>query len=425
MKKIKYIFFLFLLLPIVSKAERVLVITLDEGIGPSTNSFIESSIERAYEGDYEALLIKLNTPGGLLESTRDIVENIMEADIPIIVYVSPSGARAGSAGVFITLSAHIAAMAPGTNIGAAHPVGMGGQSDTTAMFEKITNDAAAFVRTIAEERGKNVNWAELTVRESISSTATEALEAGAIDLIATSVESLLESIDSTKIETKNTTVVLNTSGATIDYHEKNWKEELLSLLSDPNIAYIFLMLGFYGIVFELYSPGSIFPGALGAISILIGAYSMQMLPVNYAGLGLIIVGFILFVLEVYIVSYGLLSIGGTIGILLGSIMLIDSPFEFMDISMSLIITVTALTALFFIWIIYTGVKAQFHRKSVGGKNLSGEKGKALSDITPGNAGTVYVHGENWKAVSMESVKKDDRIIVNDMDGFTLIVKKVN
>ncbi len=423
MKSIKYIFLLIFLMPLVLSAGKVLVIDIDEGIGPSTTSFIKSSIEEADEQNYEALLIRLNTPGGLLESTRDIVREIMDAPVPVIVYVAPGGARAGSAGVFITLSAHIAAMSPGTNIGAAHPVGMGGQSDTTAMFEKVTNDAAAFVRTIAQERGKNENWAELTVRESISSTANEALEAGAIDLIASSIDSLLQSIDSTTVNTNAGAKTLNTAGAATDFKEKNWKEELMTLISDPNVAYIFLMLGFYGILFELYSPGAIFPGALGAISILIGAYSMQMLPVNYAGLALIIVGFILFILEIYIASFGLLSIGGTVSVLLGSIMLIDSPVEFMDISMSVIITVTVLTALFFFWIISSGVKAQFNKKSPGGTNIKGEKGRAVTDIAPNTPGKVYVHGENWKAVSMDKIDEGESIEVADIDGFTLIVKK--
>lgn len=406
-------------------AQKVLLIDIDEGIGPATTDFIKNSIAQADDEAFEALIIRLNTPGGLLDATRDIVEAIMASDVPVIVYVAPSGSRAGSAGVFITLSAHIAAMAPGTNIGAAHPVGPGGQSDTTAMFEKVTNDAAAFVRTIAQERGKNEEWAERTVRESISSTANEAMESGAIDIIASSLDSLLKSIDGKEINTQSGKEILNTANSEIVIREKNWRENLLALISNPNIAYILLMLGFYGILFELYSPGSIFPGTLGAISILLGAYSMQMLPINYAGLGLIILAFILFIIEIYVASYGLLTIGGVVSVLLGSIMLIDSPVEFMDISLSLIITVTIVTGIFFGWLIYYGIKAQFRRKSAGGNNFQGEVGKAKTDIFPDKEGNIYIHGEIWKAYSDEEIKVNDEVEIISVDGFKLKVKKRN
>jgi len=427
MKTLKIAIFLILLSAITSytnaKSE-VILITIDGGIGPATAAYIKSGIEYGEKISAEALIIKLNTPGGLLESTRNIVEYILEAEIPVVVFVAPGGSRAGSAGVFITLSGHIAAMAPGTNIGAAHPVGLGGQSDTTAMFDKITNDAAAFVRTIAQKRNRNEEWAELTVRESISSTENEALEAGAIDLIANNLDSLLIAIDGMTIEVAGAEVTLNTKSAKIIEKEMNWREELLSMLSDPNIAYLFLMLGIYGLLFELYSPGSIFPGVIGAISLMIAAYSLQMMPINYAGLGLIILAFILFIIEIFVASYGLLTIGGILSLLLGSIMLIDSPYEFMEISRSLIVTVTILTAIFFIWLITYGVKAQFRKKYIGsGDTLADEQGVALSNISPDTPGRVRVHGEIWQAESQELISEGDAIRVTKLNGLKVIVKK--
>lgn len=414
---------LFLVFSFDLAANEILRINIDAGIGPATSAYIESSIEEAADDNYEALVIELNTPGGLLESTRDIVENIMESEVPVVVYVSPSGARAGSAGVFITQSAHIAAMAPGTNMGSASPVGIGGESDTTTMYKKVTNDAAAFIRSIVEERGRNANWAERTVIDAISSTAKEALDSGAIDYIATDLDSLLVMMNGDTVKTKYKELILKTENAKVVTREMNWREELLSFLSDPNIAYIFILVGFYGILFELYNPGAIFPGVLGGISVLLAAYSLQMLPVNYAGLGLMVLAIILFIVEVFVSSYGLLTIGGIVSFALGSIMLIDSPFEFMEISMTLIITATVLTALFFIVLIGFGVKAQFRKKNVGGDTISGSEGRVTKEISPSKAGEVYVHGERWSAISDEELEKDSEIIVESISGMKLKVKR--
>lgn len=423
MGKIFILILAYLLAQNISVSEnRVFVINVKAGIGPGISDYIQSSLKYAEEQNAEAFIIELNTPGGLLETTRDIVHTILDAKVPVVVYVHPSGARAGSAGAFITLAAHIAVMTPGTNIGAAHPVGIGGQSDSSAMFDKVTNDAAAFMRTIAQKRGRNVDWAERAVRESISATEQEALNEGVIDLICPNIDSLLKAIDGWEVETYDGIKKINLKNAKVERVEKNWKQELLTFLSDPNIAYIFLMLAIYGILFELYNPGSIFPGVIGVISAVIAGYSLQMLPVNIAGLALIILAIIMFILEIKIQSYGLLTIGGIVSFLVGSIMLIDSPFEFLDISLSIIITGTILTALFFLLVIGLGIKAQTKRRATGVDALIGQEGIAITDISPGNPGKVRVSGEIWKAVSNFSIKENEPIIVKKVEGLKLVVE---
>lgn len=404
-------------------AARVMTISIDGGIGAATAEYIESSIQEAEETEAEALVIKLNTPGGLLESTRDIVRSILSSEVPIIVYVTPSGARAGSAGVFITLAAHVAAMSPGTNIGAAHPVGMGGKMDSTSvMSDKVTNDAAAFVRTIAEKRGKNIEWAEKTVRYSIASTETEALKVGAIDFISSSLDSLLIMANGLEVSLNGRKHTISSVNAEIEVREMSFREKFLAFISDPNIAYIFMMLAIYGILMELYNPGSIFPGVIGVLSGLIAGYSLQLLPVNYAGLGLILLAIVLFVIEIYVASYGLLSIGGVVSLFAGSVMLIDTPFEFMDISLQLIITVSVLSLLFLGVLVWLGLKVQFKKHSSGTEGQIGERGEALTDIKPGQYGKVKVHGEIWKASSDFDIKIGDRIEIVEFDSLEIKVK---
>jgi membrane-bound serine protease (ClpP class) len=408
----------------------VYVIKVEGTINPSTAEYISSSIKKATEEGAECLVIELDTPGGLLESTRSIVKSILSAEIPVVVFVYPSGARAGSAGVFITLSAHIAVMAPGTNIGAAHPVGIGGMGDTSKVMEqKITNDAAAFVRTIAEKRNRNVKWAERAVRESISSTETEALKDSVIDLISKDLKDLLDKIDGRKVKINSEEKILRTKDAKVKFVEMNWREKLLALISDPNIAYILLLLGIYGILFELYNPGAIFPGVIGAICLILAFYSLQALPINYAGLALIVLGIILLLLEIKIVSNGLLTIGGAISLLLGSVMLINSPFELMQISLTVIITAVALTVLFFLFAIGMALKAQRRKPTTGKEALVGERGIALTKFKPASngwaTGQVRVHGEIWKAISQDAINPNEEIVVRGIEGLTLKVEKVD
>lgn len=412
------------MLAVAGHARPVHVITLDATINPATADFIHASIEQAIKANAECLVIRLNTPGGLLKSTRVIVSDLLTARIPVVVYVAPSGAQSASAGAFITLAAHVAAMAPGTNIGAAHPVGLQGGEKDSIMNEKATNDAAAFIRTISEKRKRNVQWAEDAVRKSVSITETEALRDSVIDVIAASIPELLEKIDGKTLEMDGEQRTLATRGTEIVEVEMDWKHRILDILSDPNIAYIFFMLGIYGLMFELYNPGSILPGVVGVISIILAFYSLHTLPINYAGLALIIVGIILFILEIKIASYGLLSLGGIISLLLGSIMLIDSEssLEFISISWSVIIPTVLLTAAFFVFAIGYGIKAQRRKPVTGIEGIVGETGEAITDLNP--EGQVRVHGEIWAATSAEGkIKSGSRVTVEQIKNLRLTVRK--
>jgi membrane-bound serine protease (ClpP class) len=411
-------------LPLLLSGQTAIFIKLDKTVNPATAEFIHRSIEKATQESAECLVIQLNTPGGLLESTRKIVSDMLESPIPVVVFVSPAGAHAGSAGVFITLAAHIAAMAPGTNLGAAHPVGLQGQVDTV-MNDKITNDAAAFIRSIAEKRHRNGQWAELAVRKSVSLTENEALAQNVIDLIAKDPEDLLRQIDGKNTGSGNGARILHTRSAHIESLEMGFTEKVLDLISNPNITYILLMLGLYGLLFEFYNPGSILPGIVGVISLILAFYSMQTLPVNYAGLALIIFAIILFLLDIKLASHGLLAIGGIVSLLLGSIMLIrpGSSTDFVGISRVVIIVSTAVTALFFLTIIGLGLKAQRGRPVTGLEGLIGEMGETLEALTP--TGSVRVHGERWKAESIAgNIGPGEKVRVIRMKDWKLYVERL-
>lgn len=421
---ISYYFFLFFL-PVSVASQTVVSMKIDGAINPVSADFIRDGIKNAHNAKAECLIIHLNTPGGLLKSTRVIVSDILESPVPIIVYVSPGGAHAGSAGVFITLAAHIAAMAPGTNIGAAHPVSMQGQLDTT-ISEKATNDAAAFIRSIAGKRNRNLQWAENAVRKSFSYSETEALEDSVIDYIAKNEEELLVMIDGKNIELNSGTKTLQTKKAKVEKYEMSVWDKILNVITDPNIAYILLLLGMYGIMFELYNPGAILPGVVGVISLILAFYSMHTLPVNYAGLALIIFSIILFLLEIKIVSHGLLAIGGIISLLLGSMMLIrsDSSLEFVKISRWVIISATVVTALFFLFVVGIGLKAQRRKVFSGIGGMVGATGVSLDTLDP--FGTVSVQGESWNAESLSGkIITGEKVVVKEMKNLKLFVEKLN
>jgi membrane-bound serine protease (ClpP class) len=403
-------------------SQNVVVLKIDGAINPASSAFIERGIVNSAEKNAECLIIQLNTPGGLLTSTRIIVSAILESKIPIVVYVAPGGAHAGSAGVFITMAAHIAAMAPGTNIGAAHPVEMEGKMDSV-MGEKVTNDAAAFIRTIAEKRNRNLKWAEDAVRKSQAITETEALDTNVIDVIAKNVDDLLSQIDGKQIETISGTTTLHTKGARIEQMEMGWAEKLLDLLSNPNITLILFQLGTIGLILELYNPGSIFPGIVGVISLVLAFYSMHTLPINYAGLALIVFGIILFLLEIKIISHGMLAIGGAVSTFLGSIMLIrtSSVLEFVEISWSVILASVIIFTFFFVVIIGLGVKAQRRKPTTGVEGLTGESGDVIETLKL--EGVVRVNGEFWNAESLSgTIEKGNRIRVVKINGLKLIVE---
>jgi membrane-bound serine protease (ClpP class) len=406
-----------------TKVKKAVVISVDGTINPSSAEYINSGIKQALENSAECLIIKLNTPGGLLKSTRIIVTDILDSEIPVVVFVYPGGSQAASAGVFITLAAHIAAMAPGTNIGAAHPVTMQGEQDSI-MNEKATNDAAAFIRTISEKRARNIQWAEDAVRKSVSITETEALKGRVIDTIAISVQDLLEKIDGKEISLSSGKKVLDTKNAEVINIEMNFQEKILDLLSDPNIAYILFMIGIYGIMFELYNPGSIFPGVIGGISLIVAFYSLHTLPVNYAGLALIIFAVILFIAEIKVVSHGLLTIGGIISLILGSIMLIDteSTLEVIKISWQVILVIVIFTSAFFIFAIGFGIKAQSRKPTTGIEGIIGEIGETISNLEP--EGQIRVHGELWNAESLDgAIGKGTKVKVTQVSNLKLMVRK--
>lgn len=405
-------------------AQKVIALTVDGTINPASAEYIRSGIKKAEKENAECLLIHLNTPGGLLKSTRVIVSQILGSPVPVIVFVSPGGAHAGSAGVFITLAAHIAAMAPGTNIGAAHPVSMQGMDSTTN--EKATNDAAAFIRSIAGKRNRNLDWAENAVRRSFSYSETEALDLKAIDLLANNDQQLLDLVHGRQVSTSAGEKTLNTKDASIDSVDMDFIEKMLDILSDPNIAYILFLIGLYGLMFELYNPGAIFPGVIGVISLVLALYSMHTLPINYAGLALVVFSVILFILEATIVSHGLLAIGGVVSLLLGSMMLVrsGSSLELAHISRTVIITATVITAAFFLFVVGAGIRAQRAKPVTGVSGLIGETGIALGTLDP--AGMIQVQGELWSAESIGgTVQEGGKVRVKEMKGLKLFVEPVN
>lgn len=413
-----------LLLPLLGAAQTVQSIHINGTINPASADFIRRAVQQAERNRAEALLIHLNTPGGLLESTRNIVSDILQSKVPVIVYVAPEGARAGSAGVFITMAAHIGAMAPGTNIGAAHPVGMGSSPDSV-MSEKLTNDAAAFIRTIAEKRNRNLEWAEHAVRQSVSITETEALQNKVINLIATNDEDLLNKVDNTTVQVAGGSKTLHTKNARIDLLDMGFAEKMLNVLSDPNIAYVLMLLGFYGLLFELYNPGAIFPGIIGAICLILAFYAMQTLPVNYAGLALILLGVILFLLEIKVVSHGMLTIGGIVSLVLGSVILFQdtSMGGVVRVSLSVIVTAATVSTLFFLFVIGAGLRAQRLKPISGMEGMIGKIGETMNTLDP--IGTIRIHGEVWNAESTSGIiDVQQKVRVTGIQNLKLYVETV-
>lgn len=424
MKHFFFLIFFVSLLPVVTIGQKVFSINLDGTINPASADFIHSAIENAEKNNAECLIIRLNTPGGLLKSTRVIVSDLLVAQIPVVVYVSPAGAHAGSAGVFITLAASVAAMAPGTNIGAAHPVSMQGGMDST-MNSKATNDAAAFIRSIADKRHRNLEWAEDAVRNSVSITETEALEKNVIDLIATDEKDLLNQLDGRIIQLPFGKKELQTKNAEIEVYRMNSWEKVLNIISDPSIAYILFLLGLFGIMFELYNPGAMLPGIVGVISMILALYSMHSLPVNYAGLALIVFAIVLFLLELKIVSHGLLAIGGVVSLLIGSMMLIraSSGLELASISRTVIFSATIVTSLFFLFIVGIGLSAQRRKVVTGREGLGGMTGIVMETLNP--LGIIMLEGEIWNAESLSgTIKKGERVRVVEMKDLKIFVEKV-
>jgi len=394
---------------------------IDSPITPSVAEYVVNGIKRANQNGAKLILIVMDTPGGLDESMRTINKAILASNIPVVTYVYPKGARAASAGAFIAMASHIIAMAPGTSIGACHPVSLGTQMDSV-MVKKVANDASSYLKSLAELYGRNTKWAEEAVYESRSSSSEEALKLHVIEYMAENVEALLDSLNGKTVKVGGRYITISlTKPYEVTEIKYGLREKLLTILSNPNIAYILLILGFYGLFFELSNPGSIFPGVIGVIFLILAFYSLQTLPVNIAGIALIVVAIIFFVLEIFIQPNGILATGGVISLFLGSLMLFKGGPMF-RVNIGIVTITTLITLLFFLWIVGKGVQTFFMKPKTGKEGLIGERGIAKTQIDL-KGGTCLVHGELWNAKSEETIEPGEEIEVIKVEGLTLWVKK--
>lgn len=422
---------------------RITLLDLRGPVGPAVTDYVQRGIQNAVEANHEAVILRLDTPGGLDASMRDIVREILASKIPVIAWVAPNGARAASAGTFILYAAHIAAMAPASSLGAATPVRIGGIPGTPeptaspqtgdkqrksaappagdAMMRKVTNDAVAYIRGLADIRGRNADWGEKAVREAASLSANDALKVGAIDLIATDLPELLARADGHTVSTAAGERTLHTTGADVVVVQPDWRSKLLAIITDPNIAYLLMLIGFYGIFFELANPGYILPGVVGAICLLLALFAFQVLPINYAGLALILLGIAFMVAEAFVASFGALGIGGLVAFIVGSIILIDTDAPGFGISPALIGGVALTSALFFILIAGMALKSRLRPVVSGSEEMIGLTGEAVADFADG-CGRVHVHGEIWSAKSDEPITAGQMVRVTGMHGLTLDVR---
>ncbi len=402
--------------------KHIKVIRIEESINPGTAAFLGRGMQQAVEDEAEILVVQLDTPGGLVTSMRTMVKTIMNTPIPVVVFVSPSGAQAASAGVFVVLAADVAVMAPGTNVGAAHPVVAGGKEMDETMDTKVVNDLVAFIKSIATRRGRNAEWAEEAVRKSVSITAEEALELKVIDLVARDMEDLMAKLEGWSVQTKEGEKKLALKGLPVQRVQENLRDKILKTISNPNIAYLLMLIGLAGLYFELSHPGTIFPGVIGGICLILSFYAFQTLSVNYAGVLLIILGAILFLLEIKVTSYGLLSIGGVICLTLGSIMLFNTGTPGLRISWSVLIPAVTVISGFFITVALLAIRAHMAKPLTGYRGLIGETAVAMEPLAPD--GKVFVHGELWNATSDEIVPKGTRVEVVEVENLWLKVRKI-
>jgi len=414
--------------PVASAAGTVRVVQLAESINPVVADFIDQQLVLADREQAAAFLLELDTPGGLDTAMRSIIQKMLAAQTAVIVYVAPAGARAASAGALITLAADFAAMAPGTNLGAAHPVsigpgGLGGDKPDDTMTEKVVNDAVAYARSLAERRGRNQQWAESIVRESVSTPASEALKLGVIDLVAESREQLLQQLEGRSYRRGGAELKLQTAGAGVVFGEMSLRQRILNALGNPNVAYMLLMLGILGIFFEISQPGVIFPGAIGALALLLAFFALQTLPVNYVGVLLILLGLILFLLEVKVPSYGMLTVGGILALTFGSLMLIGSDEPTQQISLGVIAATVMVCSAFFILAVTFVVRTQRTRFVSGAEGMAGERGRAVEAFT--GQGRVFVHSEYWDAVCDQPLQADDPVeVVRLLPNMRIEVRKL-
>ncbi|WP_167631364.1 NfeD family protein [Mariprofundus ferrooxydans] len=417
-----------------------LVLDIQGAIGPAVAEDVHNTLAQA--GDAGLVILRMDTPGGLDQSMRKIIQDILASPVPVATFVAPQGARAASAGTYILYASHIAAMSPATNLGAATPVQIGalpkpdiprspsvkGSSPETPeesgnpMQHKMVNDATAYIRSLAQLRHRNVEWAELAVRKAASLSADQALKMGVIDLIAQDIPQLLKKVDGRTVSTGNASVTLHTRGMRIETVERNWRSRLLAVISDPNVAYVLMLLGIYGLFFELANPGTILPGVIGGISLLLALFAFQVLPVNYAGLALIFLGIGFMIGEAFVPSFGALGLGGVIAFVAGSVMLMDTGAPGFALSLSLIFAVAACSAAFFILIIGMAIRARLRPVVTGAEEMIGLLGTASEDFD--GTGHVLVHGEIWQAVSTVPLTNGQSIRVSNRNGLTLQVDPV-
>jgi membrane-bound serine protease (ClpP class) len=400
------------------------VIQLDGAITPVAAEFIHDAIDEAAAAGAACLILELDTPGGLLASTRAICKDILASPVPFVTYVGPAGARAASAGTFVTLAAHVAAMNTSSSIGAAHPVLVGSAQPDSTLDEKAVNDAVSYLRSLAERHGRNADWAEQAVRESISSTAAEALELGVVELVVDDLDALVAALDGWPVELDGDEVAVACAGARIERRRMDLRQRILDTVADPNVAYVLLTLGMLGLMFEIINPGGILPGVAGGIALILALYAMHTLPVNGAGILLIVFALILFVLEVKVPSFGILTIGGIVAMLFGSLMLFDrAPATGLPaLRLEVILPVVVLTALFFAFAVTKGILAQRRQPATGSEGLVGEIGVAVEAIATGERGQIEIHGELWSATCGQAVPRGARVRVVAASGLTLEVQ---
>ena len=419
-------------------SQTAVLLDIKGAIGPAVSDYVIRGLKKAEQDKVGVVILRIDTPGGLDASMRDIIRNILASSVPVVSYVAPDGARAASAGTYILYASHVAAMAPVTNLGAATPVRVGGlpgmpdapadpkENDplekksppTDTMERKMVNDAVAYIKSLADRHGRNAQWAEQAVREAVSLTAKEALEIGVIDVVAGNLADLLQQLDGKEVLMESGKMTLSTENLVIEHLEPDWRSRLLAIITDPNIAYIFMLLGFYGLIFELSNPGYILPGVVGGICLLIALYSFQLLPINYAGLALMTLGMIFMIAEAFVPSFGALGIGGVIAFVFGSVILMND--EGLRISLPLIGGTALVSISFFLWVM-GGLYAISRKKVVtGAEEMIGSTGEAMADFE--GEGRVWIHSESWRAVSPKAVKKGQRVQVVEKNGLLLKVE---